>query len=61
MTKYLKKVQSLVPEFKFFEISHVTRAENAWADTLSRLAISAVDLLDRAYVEHLEVPRLIKV
>ncbi|XP_073107718.1 uncharacterized protein [Elaeis guineensis] len=40
MAKYRQKVKDLVTPFKYFEISHIPRTENARADALSRLATS---------------------
>ena len=54
MIKYLQKVKDLVACLEYFEISNIPRSENAQADTLSRLATSAYDALDRTFVENLE-------
>ena len=58
MAKYLQKVRDLVTHLKYFEISHIPRSENTWADALSRLATSAYDALGRILVESLEQPSI---
>ena len=61
MVKYHQKVKDLVAPFKYFEIFHIPRAENARADALSRLAISDYGTLGRTFVESLEQPSIDRV
>ncbi|XP_073112115.1 uncharacterized protein [Elaeis guineensis] len=58
MAKYHQKVKDLVAPFEYFEISHISRAENARADALSRLATSDYGALGRTFVESLERPSI---
>ncbi|XP_073109308.1 uncharacterized protein [Elaeis guineensis] len=61
MAKYRQKVKDLVTPFKHFEISHIPSAENARADTLSRLTTSDYGALGRTFVENLGRPSIDKV
>ena len=54
MMKYLQNVRNFIQIFKYFEISHISRSENAHADALSRLMTTSFNLLDRMFVEYLE-------
>ena len=40
MQKYLEKVKDQTFAFKYFNILHIPRAENAWADALFRLTVT---------------------
>ena len=61
MAKYHQKVKDLVAPFKYFEISHIPRAENAQVDALFRLATSDYGTLGRTFVESLERPSVDRV
>ena len=54
MMKYLQKVKDLTSTLKYFEISHISRTENARADVLSRLATTSFNLLGRIFIECLK-------
>ena len=54
MAKYLQKVKELTPPFQYLSISHIPRKNNAPADSLSHLATSSVNLLDRVGIEYLD-------
>ena len=44
--------------FKYFDISHIFRAENARTDALSQLAITAPNELGQTYIEYLDTPSI---
>ena len=54
MAKYLQKVKELTPSFQYFNISHISRENNAPADSLSHLVTSSVNLLGRVSIEYLD-------
>ena len=58
MAKYLRKVKELTPSFHYFNISHISRENNAPTDFLSHLATSSVNLLGRVSVEYLDHPSI---
>ena len=60
MQKYLKKVKDQIFVFKYFNISHIPRAKNAWADTLSRLTVTTLTELGRTYIEYLDTSSIEK-
>ena len=61
MMKYLQKVKDPTPTFKYFEILHIPRTKNVWADALSRLATTSSNLLDQIFIKYLEQPSIDKV
>ena len=61
MIKYLQKVKDLILTLKYFEIFHILRTKNARADTLSRLATTSFNLLDRTFIECLEQSSIDKI
>ena len=60
MQKYLEKVKDQTPIFKYFDITHIPRIENARADALSRLIITTPKELGRTYIEYLDMPSIKK-
>ncbi|XP_043725697.1 uncharacterized protein LOC122672260 [Telopea speciosissima] len=59
MTQYMSKVRNLITEFINFQIQQVPRAQNASADTLSRLATSEFQDLNRTvYVDVIGKPSI---
>ena len=58
MAKYLRKVKELTPSFQYFNISHISRENNAPADSLLHLATSSVNLLGQVSIEYLDRPSI---
>ena len=58
MAKYLRKVKEFTPSFQYFNISHISREDNAPADSLSHLATSSDNLLGRVRIEYLDRPSI---
>ena len=58
MAKYLRKVKEFTPSFQYFNISDVSRENNAPVDSLSHLATSSVNLLGRVNIEYLDRPSI---
>ena len=55
MQEYLSQVKHLQSDFDLFNLSHVSRSGNTYADSLARLATSSVGGLPRIIlVEHLD-------
>ena len=58
MAKYLRKVKELTPSFHYFNISHISRENNAPANSLSHLATLSANLLGRVSIEYLDRPSI---
>ena len=58
MAKYLRKVKEFTPSFQYFNISHISRENNAPVDSLSHLASSSINLLGRVSIEYLDRPSI---
>ena len=59
MIRYLKKVRELLKKFMRVQVRHIPRTENSQVDTLTKLATTLQEDLDRrVLVEHLMEPSI---
>ena len=61
MMNYLQKVKDLTSVFRYFEISHILRIENARSDVFFRFTTTPSNLLGHTFIKYLEQSSIDKV
>ena len=58
MSKYLEKAKAIIARLDYFDIQHVPREKNSWADALSRLATATSNPFNWTFTEFVQSPNI---